>query len=66
MSQINVRIPKRDKKLVETVSRARGEYVSIFVRRAVRRELAALGFFTADERRALGFVPSSEEEEKEK
>ncbi|GAH61490.1 unnamed protein product [marine sediment metagenome] len=54
MSQLNVRIAKEDKNLVEKVSQARGECVSTFVRRAVRRELATLGYFTADERKALG------------
>ena len=61
MSQLNVRITKEEKNLVEKVSQARGEYISIFVRRAVRRELATLGFYTVDERRALGLDPATVE-----
>ena len=55
LSQLNVRIAKEDKALVEKVSQARGEHISTFVRRAVRRELATLGYLTTDERKALGF-----------
>jgi len=41
-------------KLLTEVSKARGEDVSDFVRRAVRKELASLSFFTDMEKKALG------------
>jgi len=53
MTHIDVRIPDGDKELVEKVCRARGEGVSSFVRRAVRRELGRLNFLTDEEKKAL-------------
>lgn len=40
--------------LIRKVSRARGEDVSDFVRRAVLRELASLNFLSSEEKKALG------------
>jgi Arc/MetJ-type ribon-helix-helix transcriptional regulator len=51
---LSVRIPEHDKSLLEKVCKARGEDVSDFVRRSIRKELASLSFLSADERKALG------------
>lgn len=51
---IGVRIPQEDKALLEKVCKARGEQVSDFVRRSVRKELASLSFLSSDEKKALG------------
>ena len=40
--------------LVKQVSKARGETVSSFVRRAVFRELAGLSYISKEEKKALG------------
>lgn len=39
--------------LIKKVARARGEDVSDFVRRAVKRELARLSYLSEEERKAL-------------
>ena len=44
------------KEMLRKVSEARGEDMSDFVRRAIKRELARLGFLQEEERKALGFV----------
>jgi uncharacterized protein (DUF1778 family) len=51
---IGVRFEKKDKELLERVCDARGEDISDFVRRAVRRELAALNFYPDETKKALG------------
>lgn len=51
---IGVRIPQEDKALLEKVCKARGEDVSDFVRRSIRKELANLSFLSAEEKKALG------------
>ena len=43
-----------DKRQLEEICDARGEDVSSFVRRAVKKELAALGYLTEAECKALG------------
>jgi len=43
-----------DVKLLRNICRARGEDLSDFVRRAVRKELARLSFLTIEEKKALG------------
>ena len=42
------------KELLRKVSDARGEDMSDFVRRAIKRELARLGFLPEEEKKALG------------
>lgn len=39
--------------LIKRVSKARGEHLSTFVRRAIRRELARLSYLSAWEKKAL-------------
>lgn len=49
------RMPKEDVELLKKVCKARGEDLSDFVRRSVKKELARLSFLTAEEKKALGF-----------
>jgi hypothetical protein len=51
---IGVRITHRDHRLLVKVCRARGEDISDFVRRSIRKELATLSFLPEAEKRALG------------
>ena len=51
---LSIRLTKRDLALLVKVSRARGEDPSSFVRRAMRMELAKLGFLSEEEMQALG------------
>jgi len=39
---------------LKTISAARGEDVSDFIRRAVLKELASLGFLSEEQKKALG------------
>jgi hypothetical protein len=59
---IGAKIEPELKKLVQTVSRQRGEDESSFVRRSIRKELASLGYMPEETLRALGIekVPKSE------
>ena len=59
---IGVRIPQEDKTLLEKVCKARGEDVSDFVRRSIRKELASLSFLSAEEKKALGVKPEQQAE----
>ena len=54
---IAARFQSEDAKLLEEVCRARGEDKSDFVRRAVRKELARLSFYTDKEKKALEVLP---------
>ena len=54
--RIGVQIPTEDRDLLDIVCKARGEDLSDFVRRAIRRELASLGYYTDDVRKALGMM----------
>ena len=51
---IGVRIQKEDRKLLDIVCKARGEDISDFVRRSIRKELASLNFYNQETKRALG------------
>jgi uncharacterized protein (DUF1778 family) len=53
MIQMNLRIEKKDLELLTKICKARGEGVSDFVRRAIRKELAKLGYLTKEEMKAL-------------
>jgi|YelNatPaOPRAMG01_1025707.scaffolds.fasta_scaffold32699_5 uncharacterized protein (DUF1778 family) len=50
---ITFKLEEADRQLLEKVCRARGESLSSFVRRALRREFARLGFLSQDELKAL-------------
>ena len=55
MSQVLVvRVDAKIKKLIQKVTTKRGEQPSDFVRRAVQKELADLGFLDAARLKALG------------
>jgi len=51
---LSIRFSKRDLELLVKVSKARGEDPSSFIRRAMRMELARLGFLSEEEMQALG------------
>ena len=53
MPWISVKLDEELKLLVDEVSKARGETVSSFVRRAILRELARLSFLNAETKKAL-------------
>ncbi len=53
---LSIRFTKRDLEVLVKVSRARGEDPSSFIRRAIRMELARLGFLSEEEMQALGIV----------
>lgn len=54
---IGVRISEEDRELLDLVCEARGEDLSDFVRRSIRKELATLSFLSADQKKALGIKP---------
>jgi len=49
-----VRITPQDRQLLDKVCQARGEDLSSFIRRSIRKELASLSFLSAEEKKALG------------
>lgn len=51
---IGFRVPVEDKELLEKVCRARGEDISDFIRRAIRKELARLSYYPEEVKKALG------------
>jgi len=51
---IGVRIQTEDRKLIDIVCKARGEDLSNFVRRSIRKELASLDFYNQETKKALG------------
>jgi hypothetical protein len=51
---ITVRMKQKDRKLLEKVCDARGEDLSHFIRRAIRKELASLSFYPEETEKALG------------
>ena len=52
---IGVRFQEEDKELLENVCNARGEDISDFVRRAVRKELASMSYYSAATKKAPVF-----------
>jgi hypothetical protein len=54
---ITVRFEPEDKELIEKICKARGEDISDFVRRSVRKELASLSYLPAEDKKALGIKP---------
>jgi len=45
---------EEDRKLLKSVCKARGENLSSFIRRSIRKELASLSFYSKDTKKALG------------
>lgn len=58
-ARIGVRLPRSDLLLVLRICASRGEDLSDFVRRAIRRELAKLSFLNLSEKKALGVKPET-------
>jgi uncharacterized protein (DUF1778 family) len=58
---VHVRVSQGDRALLEKVCKARGEDLSDFVRRSVRKELASLSFLSDEEGKALGLRPKETE-----
>jgi len=54
MIQCNIKITKKDLELIKKISSRRGEGYSDFIRMAVRKELAVLGFLSKNDVKALG------------
>ncbi|RLF07647.1 MAG: hypothetical protein DRJ69_06960 [Thermoprotei archaeon] len=51
--QVSVRLSRRDKELLDRLCEARGEEISDFIRRAIRKELARAGLLDPEEARLL-------------
>jgi hypothetical protein len=51
---LRVMVSEEDRELIETVCKARGENLSGFIRRALRRELATLNYYDSSVKKALG------------
>lgn len=51
---IGVRVSEEDRKLLDIVCKARGEDLSDFVRRSIRKELGSLSFLSSEQKKALG------------
>jgi uncharacterized protein (DUF1778 family) len=50
------RMRREDVQLIKEICEARGEDLSDFVRRAIKRELARLSFLSEEEKKALGIA----------
>ena len=61
---IGVRVSPKDRALLDKVCAARGEDLSNFVRRAIRKELANLSFYPEDVKKALGVSSGKETRDK--
>jgi hypothetical protein len=59
---LGVRVTLEDRRLLEKVCNARGEDLSDFIRRAIRKELASLSFLPDDQKKALGMKSVNENE----
>ena len=55
--QIGIRLESGDLTLLRRLCESRGEDMSDFVRRSIRKEMANLGFLNAADRKALGLDP---------
>ncbi|MCJ7634420.1 hypothetical protein MUP77_18765 [Candidatus Bathyarchaeota archaeon] len=55
-TRIGVVITPQDRKLLDEVVKARGEDLSDFVRRAIKKELAGLSYYPDDTKKALGIA----------
>lgn len=53
-TMLGVKVSKQNRELLEKVCRLRGEDLSSFIRRAILKELAELGFLDSKQKQALG------------
>lgn len=58
-SVVFARMPKEDVELLKKISKARGEDLSSFIRRAVYKELADLSFLSKEQKKALGLTTAA-------
>ena len=58
---LGVRVTQEDRRLLDIVCNARGEDLSDFLRRALRKELASLSFLSAEQKKALGVEKPNQE-----
>jgi len=63
-STIQVRISSNDRELIEKVCKIRGEDLSSFTRRALKKELAILGIYNEGELEILGIKIQDKEDQK--
>ena len=54
--RINAQISREDRERLDKLCETRGENISTFIRREIKREMARLGCFSEEEKRALGEV----------
>jgi uncharacterized protein (DUF1778 family) len=59
-SYVGFRIEPADRQLLQKVCKARGEDLSDFVRRAIKKELASLSFYNQETKKALGILKGGE------
>jgi len=59
---IGARFPRKDAELLENICQARGEDISSFVRRAVKKELARMSYLSDYEKKALEIKPGGDHE----
>jgi hypothetical protein len=56
---IGARVEQGLKTLIESVCKSRGEDISDFIRRSIRKELASLSYLPAEDKKALGIKPEA-------
>ncbi len=61
-STLRVRISSKDRELIEKACKIRGEDLSSFTRRAIKKELTILGLYNKDELKILGIKNKNEED----
>jgi len=61
-TRIGLRIEREDRCLLEKVCHARGENISNFVRRAIKKELASLSFYPDETKKALGILKETDKD----
>lgn len=59
-NRIGLRINPEDRRLLDKVCQARGEQISDFARRAIKKELASLSFYNKETKKALGLLAGKE------
>jgi len=57
---IGVKITPEDRTLLDKVCKERGEDLSSFIRRAVKKELASLSYYPDETKKALGLIAEKE------
>jgi hypothetical protein len=59
---VGLRIDPIDRQLLQKVCKARGEDMSNFVRRAIKKELASLSFYNTETKKALGLLKGASQD----